>query len=572
MEHLATEHIWTKRWNQDIEGTIFDLAKVQTENNWESLKPIKLSDFTSCETRFQEYLDCLLLKSSLLRAEGEFKKSSILIAKTHNEYNKTNDKMSFRLLYELGLDHWCHDDVSSALDCFSLAEKLAKTHEEKLFSLTNLVFCLEFLDLERTKIEKEIKKYHTLVDESVCLHFFQQIKAYQLRKSFYHSGEINEFNPSENIGQAEFFACFVSHLPYINNDTNYKNLLIEKNYLWQGSYRLRTLNNLFLPSDLKSVRIADAIDRLYLWVWQWMTGYEEVSLKKIELTLASIVEELDIELLSKENQLLLRNSLSWLSLACPKLISGMKKSIDVLESLTSKNYDFLDQEFFLIQKIKMTLYCSKLPKIKLSEPFTRYHEDLELLPRLFEVIKPLLDNKSKKKEYELIIDFTTNEVRNIKLEKTETSPLLSRFFFLAFEKGQFKLSDIKKDFGKNGRQAYNLFNRAKKFLPAISIDLEKNVIKTSFKRDRISLLNTEHAVVLSDKKIKHTHYKTSASESIISIQAIRLVYPDGFKRKEFEKTFELSKTTATRIINNWIEDNIIEKKGNGKVVVYKWIK
>jgi type IV secretory pathway TrbF-like protein len=113
---------------------------------------------------------------------------------------------------------------------------------------------------------------------------------------------------------------------------------------------------------------------------------------------------------------------------------------------------------------------------------------------------------------------------------------------------------------------------AKKFLPAISIDLEKNVIKTSFKRDRISLLNTEHAVVLSDKKIKHTHYKTSASESIISIQAIRLVYPDGFKRKEFEKTFELSKTTATRIINNWIEDNIIEKKGNGKVVVYKWIK
>lgn len=572
MNNLVTEHIWTKRWNQDIEGTILDLAKVQSNNNWESLRPVKLSEFSSHDKSFQEYLDCLLLKSSLLRAEGDFKKSSILIANTHKEYNKASKKMSFRLLYELGLDHWCHEDVSSALDCFSLAEKAARTNEEKLFSLTNLVFCLEFLDLERTKIEKEIKKYQVTVDKSICLHFSEQIKAYNLRKCFYLNGKIGELNPSISVGQAEFFACFISHLPYVENDVNYKNLLIDKNYLWQGSYRLRTLNNLFLPSDLKSIRIADAIDRLYLWVWQWMTGHEEVSLKKIELTLCSIVEELDIELLSKENQLLLRNSLSWLTLACPKLISGMKKSIDVLESMTSKKYDFLDQEFFLIQKIKMAIYCSKSPKIKLKEPFIRYYENLDQLPRLLEVIRPLLEIKGKKKGYELIIDFATNEVRNVKLEKTVTSPLLSRFFYLAFEKGQFKLSDIKKDFGKSPRQAYNLFSRAKSFLPTISIDLEKKIVKTSCKRDRISLLNTDHVIALNNKKIKHTHYKTSASESIVSIQAIRLVYPEGFKRKEFENTFELSKTTATRIINNWIEDNIIEKNGNGKGVIYKWVK
>lgn len=572
MEVRATEHIWTKRWNQDIEGTILDLAAVQTQKNWESLSPSQLSQFLKSDNTYKEYLDCLLLKSSLLRAEGEFKKSSVLIAKTHKEYKKDKEEMDFRLLYELGLDHWCHDDVSSALDCFSLAEKLANTNEEKLFSLTNLVFCLEFLDLERAQIEEKIKHYKTLVDKQECAHFGQQIKAYDLRKSFYQQGRVDDIISGPSVGQAEFFACFVSHLPYTQFDDRYKNLLIDKNYLWQGSYRLRTLNNLFLPSDQNNIRMADAIDRLYLWLWQWMAGHEEVSLKKIELTLASIVELLDIELLSKENQLLLRNSLSWLTLACPKLVSGMKKSIDVLESLTSKNYPLLDQEFLLIQKIKMKLYCTRTPKVKLEGFFLNYYQNLETLPRLYEVIKPIVLNKTKNKANELIINFATNEVRNRKLEKTIISPLLSRFFYLAFDKGHFKLADIKKGFGEKTRQSYNLFNRAKKYLPGMMIELDKKVVKTSFNRERISLINKELALSLDHKEIKHQHYKTTAAESIVSVQAIKLVYPEGFKRKEFEKTFELSKTTATRIINHWIEDHIIVKEGKGKGVIYKWVK
>jgi hypothetical protein len=459
--------------------------------------------------------------------------------------------------------------VTGALDAFSLAEQVARTKEEKLFSLTNLLFCLEFLDMERSNIEEQIKNTLMHIDDSKAVHFKEQFLAYQLRKEFYSSGNIKKTSLGDKVGQAQFFSCYTSHLPYTPCSSELKNSLSEKGYLWRGSYRLRTLNNIFLLSDQQNVSIGDAIDRLYLWTWQWMKGSDDVSLKKLELTLASIINILDIDLICKENQLLLRNTLGWIQLCCPKLVSGLKKSIDVLESMTSKNYGFLDQEFFLIQKIKTRVYCGKESNIKLIKPFTHFYEDLEELPRLCEVINPIIDRKSKK-SFDLIIDFATNDINNNRLSLTVTSPMLSRFFYMAFEKGQFSPDDIKDGFGKSTRQVYNLFARARKFMPSLSVELKDGVIMASLKRDKLLLINEQLAEKPSLKPIKHKHYKASKTDMIASPTAIRLIYPNGFKRVDFEKTFELSKATATRVINRWTQEGIILKSGQGKGVIYKW--
>jgi hypothetical protein len=575
MSVASLDHIWLERWNQNILAAQQGMASIKVEKSWGELNPAELRYIKKDD--YDLYLEMLLLKSSLLRANNKLQKSSSLIASTYRKHTALKNTLNFKMQFELGLDHWCHEDIPSALDAFILAEKLAQKTHEKIYSLSNLLWCLEALDMEREQIEIKLERELESLAPRKHKHIRQQYDAYLLRKSFYQHGKLNWNKTNEEIGQSDFFACFVSHLPYmidrINNIDFYQSIFSNQANLWQGSYRLRTINGFFIPADTSVERIGDGIDRLYLWTWYWMASQKEISIRKLELTLDSILKALDLDELSIENKLLLRNSLFWIRMFSPKSTTRIKDLIRDLQKASGKNYNTLESEFLIQQELWSLVNCGVKSGQKQSSIFEKLLEEDKrtlLLPNLSLVLNKKIHSSDKNKE--IIIDLAKNEIQNMPEGTCLQSPLLTRLFFLIYERGIFSLDDIQDNFGENKRQIYNLFNRAKKFYPQIEISLKDGKVISSLDRNLIKIENSYAKSKVTKKLIKKVIQKQSKAESIVSINAIKLIHPVEFNRGQFQKIFNFSKATATRILNDWQDQGIIERKGQGKAVRYLWLK
>ena len=560
----SLDHIWVKRWNQDILAAKEGLAAVKAEKSWLELNPEELRYIKKSD--YDLYLEALLLKSSLLRADNKLQKSSSLIASTFKKHKALKNNHNFKLHFELGLDHWCHEDIPSALDSFMLAEKTAQNTDENVFSLFNLLYCLEALDYEREHIEEKIQKELRYASKETINYFSQQFDSYFLRKDFYNKSKINWTPTKGNIGQADFFACYVSNLPYtkLSNQKELNTIVLEQNYLWQKSYRIRTINGFISNEDLEVFRVADAIDRLYLWTWKFLKDDTHFTIKKIESTLYAIINNLELENLSVENKLLLRNSLHWILIISPKSVSQYTKLINELSEVMHNNYILLEDEF------NFQKYIKNNSSYNLNNDnffYKLYKEISHELPILKKILKKDYNyiNQSKK----LKLDISNNKIYNLENSKEITSPLLTRLYYLISIKKEFLLSEIQDNFGQNKRQIYNLLSRATKIYPQLEIKINDQVFKHNLESS-IFLVVNNYAESKVQKRIIINKRKQSKSELIVSINAIKLIHPKSFKRKHFEEIFKFSKATATRILNEWLENKVITKLGKGRSVEYIW--
>ncbi len=564
---------WTLRWNQYIDLAFQKLAVIQVANNWSELNPSILS-VTKHPTEFAE---CLLLKASLHRAHGELLKSSSLIAKTLREYSKISPVMTFKMHFELGLDHWCHEDILNALESFLQAEKIANTNSEKTLALSNALFSLEAIDLDRQHIESQLKTLLLKFHKDELPHVHQQYLAYNLRKQFFNGNFDFKFKRTKTMGQADFFLNYVSHLPYLQKQVNpkFQTLLDAEKYLWQGSYRLRTIHSVYIPADKNFIRVSDMIDRLYLWVWYWISGHSEISLSRIHLTLIAIFNLLDINNLSKENKLLLRNSMGWIQLFSPKLIIKFESLIKVLENIKGPSYPLLESEFLLIQKIKSLCYSSETSEVYIYPPFSTYFNDVQsgdfiLLPRLAKILGPIIFSKTSKSDIRIIVDMLNHTITNKDKNRSVTSLLLARLFWFSYHKRQFQMKDIDSNFGSDNRQIYNLVSRAKKIDPSIKLYINNKSITSSMNINEYifigDLINVENSIEEINFKIQNN----TRIENLISISATKLSFPKKLTRNDLARSFNLSKTTAVRVLNKWVINKVLSKEGQGKEVKYVW--
>lgn len=568
------DQVWSDRWNQKVDLAFQNFAAIQVENNWQELSPLHLT-----QTNLKiEYAECLLLKASLLRAQGEFLKSSSLIAKTLREYSKISSHMTFKMQFELGLDHWCHDDIIHALECFLQAEKMAQSPVEKVLALSNALFSLEALDLDRKHIESQLNDLLLTIPSREIPHITQQYLSYQLRKQFFN-GDFNfRFKSSKTVGQPHFFLNYISLLPYLKNLVNpkFENLLESKKYLWQGSYRLRTLQGVYIPADKNFVRVSDIIDRLYLWVWFWISGHAEMSLSKVHLTLTSILKLLELNNLSKENKLLFRNALGWIQLFSPQMLSNLETLMKNLDNIKSSNYPLLESEFLLIQKIKSLCFSKETSDIFVYSPFTTYFDNIKsgefsLVPRLSDILSPIISTKKKSQHIRIVVDLLNCTITNKDKNITVSSFLLSRLFWFSYHKKQFQMKDVDSNFGNDKRQIYNLVSRAKKIDPDIKLKIDDKIISSTLKLNEYVFIGNLQTIDTNSKNINFLDQTTSKIEDLISASATKLSHPKHLTRKDIEKSFHLSKTSSGRVLKKWINEEIIRKEGQGKGVTYVWI-
>lgn len=551
-----------------------ELADAQTKAGWNELATEALPSF-SREHRVA-YIEALLLKASLLRAQGQRQRSSALLQKILTKTDSLGEPRGFRLLFELGLDHWIDQDVANALEFFLLAERKARNPEESLFSLSNILWCLEALDLGRNEVEVKIENILQELGLSPNIsHVVEQWSAYQLRKLFYTQMKA----PAGEMvrGQPSFFSQWARSLPYMGGRNI--SLDLSQDYIWQGGYRTRTLAGIWVPSDRSAVRAGDAIDRLYLWTWLWMAKRPEVTQEKLFYTLESVLNEVDIETESKENILLLRNSLEWILLLEPSLSGRMQKTVASLRKIQSNHYPILETEYFLIQGLSPHSDSADLDlavrRFQVFERILRETKSVKdqacVLPLLKERLSPFLQLQHSSESFALIVDCLREEVRIPSREYVLHSPGLVKLLASLAKTERVPIEYFVEP-GSDLRSVHNFVARARKLMSAKSILLRKHEIVRGPDWPKILILHPESQKAANEiSAIPGWSKRKNFVDSEVHLQAARALLPAIFDRLSLEKKMQVSKATACRMIEAWLAEKKISKLGKAKATSYSWV-
>lgn len=570
------QEAWLLRWNQKIDDSMNLLMDVNLSAGWDEILPEHLRNMKSASEK-EAFVEALLLKASLLRAQGQKRKSSALLKKIMDVSDQILVVRGFRLLFELGIDHWVNEDLAQAMEYFLLASRKARSEVEKIFSVSNLLWCLESLDLPRVKVEKQlldlIEDYSSPLDIS---HVIEQWSAYGLRKKFYTELVLDE---GEFLGQSEFFKNWVLALPYYQkkiNLTESAEAEYPSSYLWQGAYRQRTLSGIWLPSDSESVKVSDAIDRLYLWTWWWMADRLQINAVKIIWTMESILNNLEIESQGKESLILLRNSLSWIALLEPNLKSRFEKVLNALNRILTSSYPVLEIEFVLTQALSD---LTKLELIKALKTFPVFYEiykeikeakSLQSLPRLQRRLNPVV-KFNKGKHFSLVVDISKNEIRTFNSYQVLKSKYLTQLISLLEKNGKARfeqLVDSQEEI--DPRRIYNLVVRARKILSNSAIHIRGQEVIKGSEWPAILIMNDDSNLPEEFADVDFKNQKTSLVHSETHLQAAKALLPVQFTRKELETALKVSKATASRMIDKWLFEKLITVKGKAKAAFYIW--
>ena len=570
---LELQKAWLLRWNQRIDEAMMLFAKILADNRWENLSVDNLGGFALGEER-ENYLDALLLKASFLRAQGQLQKSSALFRRILSKNSELMDVAGFRLQFELGLDCWRREDLSSAMESFLLAERKASNSYERLFALMNLLLCLESLDLQRKFVERKMEfllnEFNQASEMDKIFNVVEQWRAYWMRQNFYQKMEVP--NDDDASGQGAFFQDWVTELPYIGT-SSIVDKKMEDTYLWQWSYRMRTLRGVWSPSDRSLGRVADGIDRLYLWVWKWMAS-DEISAEKVLWTLESVLEQLELESQSRDDLLLLRNACTWLVNLLPELGRKFKSVLPKLQRLSGENYPLLDTEYFLIlglfnhgqENVDLPLM------LKRFECFANIYQRPMMLPRLGERIAYLNDQNADAKAFYACVDLIENKVSVPSKNKTIRSSMMAKLIASMDQKKSCDIGELSST--DDIRQVYNLVERVKKIFPKKSLKIENGQVRRGQGWPSIkimsSLLESDSVEVKFNEDFNSQRLKFVGSEAHLT--AAKALLSHDFDRKELEKALNISKATACRMISEWTSQNILERKGMGKATRYSWIK
>lgn len=552
------EKAWLDRWNHRMEPAYLRLCRLQQTLDWNDLNIDHLDRIPAA--RQHVFQELALLKNSLLRAQGNKKKSSSQLAKIQRTVQALNLRSSFRLEFELAIDHWVDNHAAQALEHFLRAEQLAQNAIHKIYISVNILLCLEALDFERgarmSQIEEQLESLPSKLMPAVenAVH---QINAYELRRCFYTNLKLPELISGS---QATFFKDWVEALPYYSGQKRPQKY---ERFLWEGSYRLRTLASIWIASDQYGIRMSDAIDRLYLWVWKLLVKWSDVEAEYCSQTLNYILEMLETENQSKEDLLLLRNAIAWFNMLFPHARTSTHSLFKSLSTLKSDNYPVLEAEFDFHHWLKGEIAGSKSPGSLRQILIWRYTEFHNLAKTWRDRLKGLstrLDPQTlANTSANVIVDLTSTKIILIDKNRTFVSPALSEFFQELVQAESIKIVDYEKF------DVLNLIYRTRKMFGKTALLVAGGCVSLGPDWPKIQFIDRIGPALNSVNE-----QTPSFSESKAYLQAAKALFVNSFKRRELEKKMKVSKATANRMLKAWMRENYIVQSGNSKSSIYTW--
>ncbi len=333
--------LWELRFNQKNERCLAELPTLK-EAYGIPLGPVAGTDLEKWigkllqdpETRIPR-ARILLLSSSLLRTQGRGAESALWAKTIARFFDQT--PADYFVRFEQGINLFARGDSHSALEYFAQARRLAPRPIFELAAEINTLLCLENLGLpfEET-LSRALAQAKKMGEEARGAR--TQLEAFELRRAFRRGtfAPFLSFSSGEQaLTQADYFRLWVRQLPYHRafsplSEAEYKPFTENRDFFYQNSFRLRTLQGASHPADWETLKPSEFAHRFYLWAWKWLSAPDRNQVRKT----ASIVSRSGIlgedTLLDRESQALVRNALLWLCLFDPSSHSRIQPLADQL--------------------------------------------------------------------------------------------------------------------------------------------------------------------------------------------------------------------------------------------------
>lgn len=276
--------------------------------------------------------DFVLLAASLFRIDAKLEESEKLIQLVAKELSARSLPLPFQLYFQKGNNCFFVADYSKGLELFLMARGCAGSLMEKVITQGNIVYCLENLALPYENALAELNTLFVQAAPSDFPDLRRQYKAMQMRSRF-HRGNFSaifELPSTEDVSHPLHLRYWISELPYHRFFGAFSNLEKE-NYLlnnpspYQKTYRLRTMEGIIHPSDQERFWESDFSDRLYLWVWRWLTGPEAFPIEKVMALLEDVSLKAISPKLTTEDCQMVHNALLWIALFVPREAAELRR-------------------------------------------------------------------------------------------------------------------------------------------------------------------------------------------------------------------------------------------------------
>ncbi len=278
-------------------------------------------------------IEIILLHISLMRLQMSAQKSRELLFHLEQTLETHSILKPFWFFFEKGMQVFRSGDNTNALELFSLASSTAKSPFQALTAKINLSCVLHNLGLPNEITKQETRK---MLEEQKNNPYIENIRSQFEVICFYeklHAGDFKAISEAKidyaKGDQLSFLKILTLELPYhkyfsIDPERRVQfSLRALRRY--QYAYRNRTLLGLLHPEDDRQFESTEWSDRLYLWVWRWLTQPERFKLEKVLKTLPPLQARSEFYKLNNEDRQIIRNSLLWLSLFDPSSRSQIKK-------------------------------------------------------------------------------------------------------------------------------------------------------------------------------------------------------------------------------------------------------
>jgi hypothetical protein len=328
------DRAWLARSNQGIDVAMSLLAMLRAKLHMPVASVLTSHDVTQLVhvedmTLACDRVEVIALMVSLARARRDFRYSQVLLdaLRSATQLMSLDSRAHYAMLQEAGLNAFAQGTYSQALECFVGARLYAVNHLHRYASAMNALLCFENLSLPSPSTYEDAKLCAAALAEEIADplrlgEILSPLDLYDMRQSLLQGDVTQLLKSAETSGSAAFHdyqKLWLLSLPWHTSwrgdlGEEISQLASQKSYLFLLSYRIRTLLGQLDPDDRIPPRPVDAVERVYLWTWRWLTDPDKFPLHKV----LGLLRDFDIaraqSKFAAQDAWQLRNSLLWLSL------------------------------------------------------------------------------------------------------------------------------------------------------------------------------------------------------------------------------------------------------------------
>ncbi len=580
----------------------------------------------------QNYAHIILLGSSIARAQRNYQKSDTLFELGKKICQLSSKSKDYFLQQETGIRYYIQGKFYEALESFINAKLQAPVEEFKLTCLTNALFCMDLLGISFQNTLNEIKSSSLYINKDPL--FYYTIEQFEVRKKFQKGDFDSIFKLSQKNDQLAregriaartdvkniFFIKWLEGLPYHRyskvTNLDLEELTKRQQSLYLGAFRLRTLQGILHPDDLININLQELIDRVYLWVWRWLYDPDSFHIKKIFVLVDKIDLSADSHRLTIEDKQMLTNALLWISLFGQEELSKIEKLLSILSpscfTTPSSNFSLFEFErlfihyFFalrdnryieakdLLQSIHLHPLSADrqltLPELIEEKAEVEAEEESvskNLLNRLKSNLNRITNNIQIKNTDEYLINLNNSKIVNLKTNQETISRPMTLALQLLSQNFTVKCKDfLNYCFGLSNYNSfthdtkiYNLISRIKsQFKSNLTLHVKSGMVVCKGTWENFTFYDasgpTKQIITYGswlnlDSKLVTSSLQSNQNQNQ-KINELFNIVDQEVSRGQIEEIIDRPRSTVNRLLNKWIQDGLVEKKGKSRNTRYKF--